>query len=85
MTFEITEHDPPRVFAFRGLHGAVRPVGRGTIEPIGGGTRSRLSLDFDFEGHGVGKLLAPLARRQARAEVPHNQARLKQRLESGAA
>src|SRR5947209_16726 len=26
-TYEITEHDPPRRSSFRGLNGAVRPVG----------------------------------------------------------
>ena len=42
-TYEITEHDPPRTFAFRAIDGPVRPVGRGTVEPVGDG-RSRLSL-----------------------------------------
>jgi hypothetical protein len=84
ITYEITEHDPPHVFAFRGVDGPIRPVGRGTVEPIGDGSRSRLSLELDLQGHGIGKLLAPLARRQARTTVPANQARLKERLESTA-
>jgi uncharacterized protein YndB with AHSA1/START domain len=83
-TYEITEHDPPRRFAFRGIDGPVRPVGRGTLEPVGEGTR--LTIEIDFEGHGLGgKLMAPLARNHARKEVPKNQQRLKERLESGAA
>ena len=83
-TYEVTEHDPPRSFAFRGVDGPVRPVGRGFIEPAGDGSRSRLTLDLDFEGHGMGKLLRLLALRQARKLVPKDQQRLKERLESRA-
>jgi uncharacterized membrane protein len=82
VTYEISEHDPPRKVSFGGLNGAVRPVGSVTIEPAGEG-RSRVTLELDLEGHGIGKLIAPLARRDARKHVPENQARLKQRLEAG--
>jgi len=86
MTYEITEHDPPRSFAFHGLNGPLRPVGNGTVEPVGDGSNSRLTLEFDFETHGLGgKLLRPLALRQARKQIPKDQQRLKERLESGAA
>jgi uncharacterized membrane protein len=81
-TYEITEHDPPRSFAFRGVDGPIRPVGRGTVEPAGDG--SRVTIELDFEGRGLGKLLLPLVRSQARKQVPKDQARLKERLESGA-
>jgi len=37
----------------------------------------------DFEGHGMGKLMARMARGQARKQIPKDQARLKERLESG--
>jgi uncharacterized protein YndB with AHSA1/START domain len=83
MTYEVTEHDPPRRFAFRGLDGPIRPTGKGTIEPVGDGTRSRLTLDLELTGKGFGKLLVPLAMRSARKEVPANQQLLKRRLESG--
>ena len=83
MTYEVIEHNPPQVFAFRGVDGAVRPNGRATIEPLDGGARSRVTLDLDFEGHGMGKLLLPLVRNRAANQVPKDQARLKQRLESG--
>jgi uncharacterized membrane protein len=82
-SYEITEHDPPRRTSFRGLDGPVRPVGTVTVSPIDGG-RSRLTLELDLEGHGLGKLLAPLARRDARKTVPRDQQRLKERLESAA-
>jgi uncharacterized membrane protein len=83
-TYEVTEHDPSRVFAFRGIDGPVRAVGRATVEPLAGGSSSRVSLVLDFEGHGFGKLLVPLARSQSRKQVPKDQQRLKERLESTA-
>jgi uncharacterized membrane protein len=83
IAYEITEHDPPRRSAFRGVNGAVRPVGSVTIEPLEGGARSRVTLDFELQGRGYGKLLAPLGNREARKHVPEQQAKLKQRLEGG--
>jgi uncharacterized protein YndB with AHSA1/START domain len=85
MSYEITEHDPPRSFAFRGVDGSIRPIGHGTVEPVADGARSRVTIELDFEGHGLGKLLRPLVISQARKQVPQNQERLKERLESGAA
>ncbi len=84
MTYEVTEHDPPRIFAFHGIDGPVRVVGRGTVEPVGDGSSSRVTIVLDFEGHGMGKLLLPIVRSQARKAVPKNQQRLKERLEGGA-
>ena len=83
VTYEITEFDPPRRSAFKGIHGPVRPVGKVNVEPVGEGS-SRVTLELDFEGHGIGKLLLPIIRRDARKHVPQDQARLKERLESGA-
>lgn len=82
-TYEIVEHDPPRKVSFRGIDGPVRPVGTVKVEPRDDGARSRLTLELDFEGHGFGKLLAPLARRDARRQVPKDQIRLKERVEAG--
>ena len=84
ISYEVTEHDPPRVFAFHGIDGPVRVIGRATVEPLGDGSSSRLSLVLDFEGHGLGKLLLPLVRSQSRKQVPKDQERLKERLENGA-
>jgi uncharacterized membrane protein len=83
-TYEITHHDPPRSSTFRTLNGPIRPVGTVSVEPAGDGSRSRVTIELDFEGHGFGKLIAPLVRREARKTVPQDQARLKERLESGA-
>jgi uncharacterized membrane protein len=84
ITYEITEHDPPRKASFRGINGPIRPVGSITVEPLDDGSRSRVTLELDLQGYGMGKLFAPLARRDARKQVPKDQARLKERLESGA-
>jgi uncharacterized protein YndB with AHSA1/START domain len=85
MTAEVTEHSPPRRWAFRGIDGPIRAIAQGTVEPLDEGARSRLTIELDFEGHGLGKLLVPLVvRRQARAELPKNERNLKERLESEA-
>jgi uncharacterized membrane protein len=82
ITYEITEHDPPRKSAFRGVNGPVRPVGTVTVEPAGDGG-SKVTIELDLQGHGlVGAIFAPLARRQARTQVAEDQRRLKERLES---
>jgi len=84
MTAELTELNPPTSWAVRGIDGPVRGNVRGTIEPLDDGMRSRVTIELDFEGHGIGKLLVPLVvRRQARKELPKNQQNLKDRLESG--
>ena len=82
--YEITEHEPPRKASFRGTAGPVRPVGTVTVDPVGESS-SRMSLELELEGHGIGKLFAPLARRQAAKEVPASHEKLKQLLESRAA
>ena len=85
MTMELTELTPPSSWAIRGVDGPVRGIVKGTIEPLGDGDRSRLTIALDFEGHGAGKLLVPLVvRRQARAEMPRNEQNLKERLETRA-
>jgi uncharacterized protein YndB with AHSA1/START domain len=83
-SYEITEHDPPSKTSFRGIGGAVRPEGTVTVESIGDGSSSRVTLDFDLVGYGFGKLIVPLARRQAAKTIEGNQQLLKKKLESGA-
>ena len=83
-SYEITEHDPPRKTSFRGVVGAVRPVGTVTIAPVGDGSKARVSIEFNLVGHGVGKLLAPLARMQARKSIVESQQQLKAKLEASA-
>ena len=84
MTAEIS-HDPPRGWSVRGLDGPVRGNVKGTIEPQNDGNRSRVTIELDFEGHGIGKLLVPLVvRRQAQKELPKNVQKLKENLERAA-
>lgn len=85
VTYEITEHEPPHRFAFRGVAGPIRPEATGTIEALDGGSRSRMTLELTITGHGIGRVFAPLARKQARKALPDAHRRLKERLEAGAA
>lgn len=83
VTTEITEYEPPRRWADRGLDGPIRALVGVTVEPLAGGARSRVTIVVDFTGHGIGKLLVPLVvRRQAAREMPANMSRLKARLEA---
>ena len=85
MTMQLTDFSPPKTWAARGIDGPIRAIVNGTVEPIDGGARSRVTIELDFEGHGLGKLLVPLVvRRQAQREQPRNLRSLKERLESGA-
>lgn len=82
VTTEITEYDPPRRWADRGLDGPIRAAVTVTVEPLSA-QRARITIELDFNGRGIGRLLVPLfVRRQAAAEMPGNMARLKQRLEA---
>jgi uncharacterized protein YndB with AHSA1/START domain len=84
VTTEITEFDPPRRWADHGIEGPIRAIVSVSVEPLEQQARSRLTIELDFEGHGIGRLLVPLmVRRQAKREMPHNMRRLKERLGSG--
>ena len=85
MTSEIAELDPPRSWAIRGVDGPVRGNVKGRVEPVDGGARSRVTIELDLHGHGIGKLLVPLfVKRQAERELPANMQTLKERLEGSA-
>jgi uncharacterized protein YndB with AHSA1/START domain len=85
MTMEMTEISPPRSWAARGIDGPVRGFVKGTVEPLDEGARSRVTIELDFEGHGIGRLLVPLVvRRQAKDELPRNAQNLKELLEAAA-
>ena len=81
ITYEITAHDPPHRSSFRGVNGPIRPVGTVTVEPLDNGTRSKMTLELNLTGHGLGVLLAPLARSGARKDIPKSHQRLKEILE----
>ena len=85
MTSEMTELSPSRSWGVRGVDGPVRGNVKGTIDPLDDSARSRVTIELDLQGHGLGKLLVPLVvRRQAQREMPTNLRNLKERLESGA-
>jgi hypothetical protein len=84
-TSVLTKMNPPTRWAVRGIDGPIRAQVDVTVQALSD-TRSSLSIDVDFEGHGIGKVLVPLiVRRQAATEMPANLARLKTNLESGSA
>lgn len=85
MTAELAELTPSSSWAVRGVDGPVRGNVKGTITPLDDGTRSRMTLELEFVGYGIGKLLVPLVvRPQARKEMPTNLRNVKERLERGA-
>jgi hypothetical protein len=81
-TSELVRFDPPRAWSVRGIDGPIRARVDLTVDGLSD-SRSRLSIAVDFDGHGIGRVLVPLlVRRQARAEMPENLARLKQQIEA---
>ncbi|WP_037677530.1 SRPBCC family protein [Streptomyces griseus] len=79
---EYTECDPPHAWGLRALEGPVRPRVHGEITPLDDGRRSRVTMEIELEGHGVGKVLVPLVvRPQVRKELPYDEQLLKQHLE----
>ena len=81
-TSEVVHADPPRAWNVRGIDGPIRAHVDVRVTALAD-ERSRVTIAVDFEGHGIGKLLVPLAAgRPARKETPTNLAALKQRLES---
>jgi uncharacterized protein YndB with AHSA1/START domain len=83
MTQEVTELDAPRRWAAAGVDGPVRPSAAITVEPLGDGAGSRVTFALDFEGHGIGRPLLPMIRRQAEKQAPRSYRKLKERLEAG--
>jgi uncharacterized protein YndB with AHSA1/START domain len=85
MTMQLTNFSPPRSWGARGIDGPIRAIVNGTVEPLEGEAGSRVTIELDFEGHGLGKLLVPLVvRPQAERELPRNLRSLREQLESGA-
>jgi hypothetical protein len=83
-TQEITELNPPGSWAVRGVDGPFRPSADITVEPLDGGTRSRVTFALDFQGRGIAKLLTlDVIRRIALKQAPRSYRNLKERLERG--
>jgi hypothetical protein len=84
MTQEITEVSYPRSWAARGIDGPVRPDATVTVEPLAGGTRSRITIGLDFRGHGFGEMIVPIVRRMAARGGTASYDNLKELLDQGA-
>jgi uncharacterized protein YndB with AHSA1/START domain len=83
-TEEITELHPPRTWQVRGTGRLpVVAIANGMIEPLDGGQRSLVTIALEFDGHGIGRLLALLIRHQSRKQLPKDGNRLKELIERG--
>jgi uncharacterized membrane protein len=80
--YEITRWDPPRAAGFEVKTGPVRPRGTIRFTSLDDGSRTRVDFEMEFVGHGLGKVLVPLAARDARKHVPRDLQALKDRVES---
>lgn len=82
--FELTEFDAPSHIRWsERSKNSVTAEGGYDLEPEGDGTR--LTVFNTLEGHGVGKLVAPLALRAARKDAPAFARRIKDAVEAEAA
>ena len=80
--FELTEFEPPTRIRWteRSKNAVTVPEGGYDLAPVGDGTR--VTLFNTFEGHGIGKLIAPLALRSARSGADEFGQRIKRAVES---
>jgi len=80
--FKITEFEPPRRIRWTEISKNLitAPEGGYDLEPAGEGTR--LTVFNELEGHGLGKILTPLAARAARADADAFANRIKAAVES---
>lgn len=81
ITWEVTGYDPDHRYAVRGIDGPVRAHVTIDLTRNTDGTGTHLEYGIEFEGRGIGKLIAPLAHKGARRDLPATLERLKRRLE----
>jgi uncharacterized protein YndB with AHSA1/START domain len=77
---EYTHYQPGARWSLRALAGPLRPRETMTFAETGGAA-TRVSLEVEFEGDGVGALYAALARRSAPKQIRSDLNALKRRLE----
>jgi hypothetical protein len=58
-TSEVTKLEPPMSGAVHGIDGPIRAIVNVTVERLDGSAQSRVTIEVDFEGHGIGMLLVP--------------------------
>ncbi len=80
--FRLTQFDPPTRIRWTELskNSVTVPEGGYDLAPDDGGTR--LTVHNELEGHGLGKLLAPLALRGARKDADAFAQRIKRAIEA---
>jgi Polyketide cyclase / dehydrase and lipid transport len=79
---EVTERVPFRSWAAKGIQGLLRPNASLEVEPIDGGTRSRVTFTLSYSSSRAGKLLVPLVERATPRQAERSYQRLKAILES---
>ena len=80
LAWEVTEYEPTRTSAIRGVSGPVPLHGRYAFEPVGGGTR--FTVTGELEAHGLFKLAEPVFARITRRELETNLGHLEDLLEA---
>lgn len=78
---EITQVDPPRTWAARGIGGLIRANGRIDIQPLDDGRRSRVTFTLSFDASGAARALLPVVERMTRTGAPKSYQNLKDLLE----
>jgi carbon monoxide dehydrogenase subunit G len=80
LAWEVTEYEPTRKSAIRGISGPIPLHGGFLLEPVDGGTR--LTVSGELEAHGLFKLAEPVFARITRRELEANLGHLKDLLEA---
>ena len=80
--FKLTEYEPPTRIRWTEIskNAITVPTGGYDLEPANGGTK--VTIFNEFEGHGLGKLFAPLALRSARSGADDFAAAIKKAVEA---
>jgi carbon monoxide dehydrogenase subunit G len=80
--FKLTEFDSPNRIRWTELSENLVTVPTGGYDLVPEGEGTRLTVHNEFEGHGFGKLLAPLALRGARKDADAFAERIKRAVEA---
>ncbi len=80
--FELTEFDPPTRIRWAEVSKNLVTASEGGYDLADEGGSTRLTVHNELEGHGLGKLLAPLALRAARKDADAFAQRIKEAVEA---
>jgi carbon monoxide dehydrogenase subunit G len=78
---KITQSDPPRHWAARGIGGYILANGTITVESLDEGRRSRVTFSLDFDARGPARAFLPMVRAMTRSAAPKSYRHLKELLE----